>query len=142
MTHFCWLIFALNIKILRLKQSFQECKFPELCRFSIKCWSLQILISCSFAFLGGPQDAINLRVEKIFKTTGYKYRSCILKIILSLADIGYLVKLLSNHYVTLSFENLENISNFEACPWLLIKKCKYDVCAWQSQMIPSSAHRY
>ena len=26
-------------------------------------WFLQILFSCSFAFLGGPQDAINLRVE-------------------------------------------------------------------------------
>ena len=30
-----------------------------------------------------------------------------------LADIGYLVKLLSNHYATLSPKNLENISNFE-----------------------------
>ena len=34
-----------------------------------------------------------------------------------LADIGYLVKLLSNHLATLSLKNLENISNFEG--WCL-----------------------
>ena len=37
-----------------------------------------------------------------------------LKIIVLLADIGYLVKLLSKHY-----ENLENISNFEG--WVLTR---------------------
>ena len=31
-----------------------------------------------------------------------------------LTDIGYLVKLLSNHEATLSPKNLENISNFES----------------------------
>ena len=36
-----------------------------------------------------------------------------LKIAVLLADTGYLVKPLSNHYTTLSPENLENISNFE-----------------------------
>ena len=30
------------------------------------------------------------------------------------ADRGYLVKILSNHYATLSPKNLESISNFEA----------------------------
>ena len=43
----------------------------------------------------------------------HKYQSWILKIIAFLAHIGYLVKLLSNHWTTLSPENLENISNFE-----------------------------
>ena len=36
-----------------------------------------------------------------------------MEIIAFLSDIGYLVKALSNHEVTLSPENLENISNFE-----------------------------
>ena len=36
-----------------------------------------------------------------------------LKMIVFLADIRYLVKLLSNHYATLSPLNFENISNFE-----------------------------
>ena len=36
-----------------------------------------------------------------------------MKIIVFLADIGYLVKPLSKHYADLSPENLENISNFQ-----------------------------
>ena len=37
-----------------------------------------------------------------------------LEITAFLADIGYLVKLQSNRYATLSPKNLENISNFES----------------------------
>ena len=37
----------------------------------------------------------------------------ILEIIVFLADIGYLVKPLSNHEATFNPEHLENISNFE-----------------------------
>ena len=36
-----------------------------------------------------------------------------MKIITFVVNIGYLVKLLSNHETTLRPENLENISNFE-----------------------------
>ena len=56
--------------------------------------------------------------------------------IVFLADIGYLVKLLSNHPANLSPENLENISNFEGCGLILVvyKKVYFDSnhysCAW------------
>ena len=43
------------------------------------------------------------------KITNHKYRSWIL---VFLTEIGYLVKLLSNHQATLRPEKLENISNF------------------------------
>ena len=36
-----------------------------------------------------------------------------MKFIVFLANIGYLVKLVSNRYESLSLKNLENISNFE-----------------------------
>ena len=48
-----------------------------------------------------------------FKITDHKFLFWILKIIVFLADIGYLVKLLSIHEATLSPENLENITNFD-----------------------------
>ena len=41
-----------------------------------------------------------------------------------LADIGYLVKLLSNHYATLSPKNLENISNSEGWSLTLVAYLK------------------
>ena len=44
----------------------------------------------------------------------YKYQFSVLKIFESLADIGYLVKLLSNHLKILISKNLENIGNFES----------------------------
>ena len=47
------------------------------------------------------------------KISDHKYQFWILKIILFFAEIGHLVKLLSNHKATFSPENLENISNFE-----------------------------
>ena len=47
------------------------------------------------------------------KITDHKYRFWILKIIVFLEDIRYLVKLLDNHWASLSSGYLENISNFE-----------------------------
>ena len=46
--------------------------------------------------------------------TVHKYQSWIPETIVFLADIGYLIKLLSNHKANLSPKNVENISNFEA----------------------------
>ena len=58
-----------------------------------------------------------------FKISDRKYQFWILKIAVFLAGIGYLVKLLSNHYATLSPKNLENISNFKG--WsLIVVACK------------------
>ena len=54
----------------------------------------------------------------MFKIGFHKYRFWILQIIPYLANIGYLVKPLSNHLGTVSLKNLENISNFQG--WGLI----------------------
>ena len=48
-----------------------------------------------------------------FKITDYEYKFRILKIITFVVVIGYLVKLLSNHFTTSGPENLEKISDFE-----------------------------
>ena len=45
-----------------------------------------------------------------FEINDHKYRFSVLIIIVFLADIGYLVKLLSNHSATLSPENPEKIT--------------------------------
>ena len=50
---------------------------------------------------------------KNFQIPDHKYEFRILKIIVFLTDVGYLVKLQSNHYTTLNPENLENKSNFD-----------------------------
>ena len=47
-----------------------------------------------------------------------------MKVITFFVDIGYLVKLLSNHKTTLSHKNLENISNFEGWDLILVAKKK------------------
>ena len=57
-----------------------------------------------------------------------KNRVCISKITIFLADVSFLVKLISNHYATLSPKKLENISNFEGWNLILvvyIKKCRH-----------------
>ena len=63
-----------------------------------------------------------------FKINDHKYRFSILIIIVFLADIGYLIKLLSNHPATLSPENPQKISNFEGCGLTLVvyKKVYFD----------------
>ena len=71
-----------------------------------------------------------------FKISDHEYSFSVLKIIVFLADIGYLVKLLSNHPATLSLENLENVINFKGCGLTLVvyKKVYFDSsnysCAW------------
>ena len=50
---------------------------------------------------------------KRFKISYLDYRFWIQQIIVFVADIGDLVKALSNHEATLSPENLENIRNFQ-----------------------------
>ena len=64
---------------------------------------------------------------KMFKFADHKYWFWILKIIVFLADIVYSVKLLSNHEATLSFKNLEYISNFEVWGLTLVAHKKYSV---------------
>ena len=62
------------------------------------------------------------------KITNHKYRSWILKIIVFLTEIGYLVKLLSNHQATLTPEKLKNISNFREF--------------WRPSLVRSMVYRY
>ena len=52
-----------------------------------------------------------------FEIIDHKFGFWILKIIIFLADIGYLVQLLSNHWANLSPKNLEDISNIDG--WVL-----------------------
>ena len=78
-------------------------------------WSLSFAINVK-QLLNKQYSKIHLSQKHYwenFEITYSKYRFWILKIIVFLADIGYLVKLLSNHYATLSPLNFENISNFE-----------------------------
>ena len=57
--------------------------------------------------------------------TDHKYQFSVLKITVFLADIGYLVKLLSNHWKILIPEILENIGNFESWGHLTQAALKY-----------------
>ena len=63
-----------------------------------------------------------------FKITDHKYWFSDLKIVVFLADIGYLVKLLSRHQVPLSPENLDNIRDFEGWGLILVAYKKISVC--------------
>ena len=60
-------------------------------------------------------SAVSKELLKKTKITDQKYCFWILKIIVFFADIGYLVKLLSNRLGTLRQKNLENISTLVAC---------------------------
>ena len=55
-----------------------------------------------------------------------------MEIIAFVSDRGYLVKALSNHEVTLSPENLENITTLRTEAWLLFTYEKKSVCEHES----------
>ena len=61
---------------------------------------------------------------KNYKIAVQKYRFLIMRTAVFLADIGYLVKQLSNHYTTLCPKNLEKLSNFDDCTCLKIASSK------------------
>ena len=58
-----------------------------------------------------------------------------LKVIALLAGIGYLVKRLIKHYVILSPENLEIISNFQGCGLTLAAYKKTKCTSWMKSLI-------